>query len=72
MKSQREERYARNAHRRRSDIERSLMGETLEAFHKRETAKPPTLREIYQANHKSAERCLMTDDLFDSSPKGGK
>lgn len=56
--------YARNAARRNSDRERRLMGETLDAFHQRENAKPPTLSEVYRANHQNRERCTMTVDLF--------
>lgn len=48
------DRYAQNVDRRRVENERALMGETLEAFHRRETAQPPTLREIYAENHKTA------------------
>ena len=36
----------------------------VDQFHRRETAKPPTLREIYAENHKNRERCAMTVDLF--------
>lgn len=58
------DRYERNARRRRIENERALMGESLEAFHARENAKPPTLREIYEANHRNRERCTMTVDMF--------
>jgi hypothetical protein len=39
--------YASHAAARRLDNERRLMGESLAAFHARETAPPPTLAEIY-------------------------
>lgn len=64
------DRYERNLNRRRVERERDLMGETLEAFHRRENASPPTLREIYADNHKNRERCTMTGDLF-ANPKVG-
>lgn len=41
------------------------MGETLAAYHARETAKPPTLAEIYRDNHVNRERCPWTLDLVD-------
>jgi hypothetical protein len=41
------------------------MGETLEAFHRREHARPPTLAEIFDANHRNRERCPNTLDLLD-------
>ena len=47
------------------------MGESLNAFHARETAKPPTLAELYDANHKNRERCTMTADLFNKPTKRG-
>lgn len=50
---------------RKSQRERALMGETMKAFHDRETAPPPTLTEIYDRNHKDRERCPDTIDLFD-------
>lgn len=68
MKS-RSERYDRNARARRLQHERGLMGETLDAFHRRETAPPPTLREVYEANHKNRERCAVTVDLFETKPR---
>ena len=63
--------YERNATRRRLELERRLMGESLNAFHARETAKPPTLAELYDANHKNRERCTMTADLFNKPTKRG-
>lgn len=45
------------------------MGETLDAFHRREHAEPPTLAEIYDANHKNRERCAVTVDLFEAKPR---
>ncbi len=56
--------YQRNRERRRLDNERRLLGESLEAFHRRETAKPPTLPQIYCDNHKNRERCQATANLF--------
>lgn len=41
------------------------MGETLKAFHDRETARAPTLSEIYARNHQDRERCPKTIDLFE-------
>lgn len=66
--SSRDRRYERNRDRRETQRQRSLMGETLAEFHARETAKPPTLAQIFAANHKNRERCTMTADLF-STPK---
>lgn len=43
--------YDRHAAARRLDNERRLMGESLAAFHARETAPPPTLSEVYARNH---------------------
>lgn len=63
------DRYARNARARRAERERRLMGETLDAFHRREHAEPPTLAEIYDANHKNRERCAVTVDLFEAKPR---
>lgn len=55
--------YDRRAQRRIQDNERTLCGETLAAFHARETAKPPTLSEVYARNHTNRERCPWTVDL---------
>lgn len=52
-------RKTREAHR-----QRVLLGETLAAYHARETAKPPTLAEVYQANRADRARCDDTVDLF--------
>ena len=57
-------RYERNAKARQVQNERRLMGETLEAFHRRETASAPTLSEIYAQNHMNREKCPKTIDLF--------
>lgn len=57
-------RYAQHLARRENERQRALMGETLAAFHAREVARPPTLAEIYAANHTNRERCPMTVDLF--------
>lgn len=56
--------YERRAIQRRIDNERRLMGETLATFHARETAKPPTLGEVYARNHVNRERCPWTVDLL--------
>lgn len=48
------------------------MGESLDAFHKRENAAPPTLREIFDNNHKNRERCTMTTDLFAKKSRKGR
>jgi hypothetical protein len=61
--------YVRRTAARRLDNERRLMGESLAAFHARETAPPPTLAEIYAANHRSRERCAETLDLLAWRPK---
>lgn len=63
------ERYERNAARRRLDAERRLMGESIEAFHARETAKPPSLAQIYRTNQANRERCTMTPDMFAKKPR---
>ena len=61
-------RYERNAEARRLDNERRLCGESLAEFHRRETAKPPTLPQVYAENHLNRERCPMTIDLL-AKPK---
>lgn len=55
-------RYERRAAARESRRQVALMGETLATFHRRETAKPPTLAEIY-ASHPRV-RCDRTPNLF--------
>jgi hypothetical protein len=60
-------RYERNATARRLDNERRLMGESLKAFHARETAKPPTLSEIYRTHPRA--RCPWTEDFIDDAPQ---
>lgn len=55
-------RYERRAAAREASRQTALMGETLAAFHRRETAKPPTLAEIY-ASHPRV-RCDRTPNLF--------
>lgn len=46
------------------------MGESLAAFHARETAPPPTLAEIYAKNRADKVRCSSTPDLFAKRRKG--
>lgn len=60
-------RYERRRIAREVDNQRRLMGETLAAYHAREVAAPPTLCEIYEANRRNRERCMMTLDLFKES-----
>jgi hypothetical protein len=57
-------RYERNRQARQADNERRLCGESLEAFHARETAKPPTLPQVYAANKIGRVRCNRTLSLF--------
>lgn len=56
-------RYEKNARARRLDNERRLCGETLEAFHRRENAKPPTLAELYRTFPRA--RCPWTRDFLE-------
>lgn len=56
--------YEKRAKARALQNERRLMGETLEAFHRREHARPPTLAEIFENNRRNRERCALTVDLF--------
>lgn len=56
--------YEKRAKARSLQNERRLMGETLEAFHWREHARPPTLAEIFAENHRNRDRCPVTIDLF--------
>lgn len=60
--------YEKRAKARSLQSERRLMGETLEAFHWREHARPPTLAEIFAENHRNRERCPATSDLFGEGP----
>lgn len=55
--------------RREAQRQRALCGETMEAFKARETAKPPTLAEIYRANRADKTVCLKTGDLFATAGK---
>lgn len=57
--------YERRAKLRRQEGDRRLMGETIEAFHARETAKAPTLSEVYAKNHTNRERCPWTLDFVE-------
>jgi len=50
--------------RRDAQRERALGGESLAAFHARETAPPPTLAEIFAKNRADKARCVRTPDLF--------
>lgn len=61
--------YDRHAAARRLDNERRLMGESLAAFHARETAPPPTLSEVYARNHVKRERCPWTVDLLGAAER---
>ena len=61
--------YARRRARRDADRERALMGESLAAFKARETAKPPTLAEIYRTNRADKTVCPVTGDLFATAGK---
>lgn len=56
--------YIRRRSRRDADRERGLMGETLAAFHGRETASPPTLAEIFAKNRADKTKCPWTGDMF--------
>ena len=47
----------------------ALMGETLAAFRARETAKPPTLSEIFARNRADTTVCPATGDLFATAGK---
>lgn len=55
--------------RREAQRQRALCGETMEAFKARETAKPPTLAEIYRANRADKTVCPVTGDLFAAAGK---
>lgn len=54
---------------REAERERRLSGETLAQFHARETAKPPTLAEIYRTNRADKTVCPATGDLFVTAGK---
>lgn len=56
--------YEKRAKARAVQHERRLLGETLEAFHRREHAREPTLAEIFAENHRNRERCPYTLDLL--------
>lgn len=56
--------YERRKARRQVERERYLLGETLAQYHARETAKPPTLAEIFAKNRADKVRCATTPDLF--------
>ena len=55
-------RYDNRKTRRQSEQWRRLGWESLDAFHARETAKPPTLAEVYRSHPKV--RCARTPSLF--------
>ena len=61
--------YDRRRARRDADRERGLMGESLAAFHRRETAKPPTTAEIFAKNRTDTTVCPVTGDLFATAGK---
>lgn len=61
--------YATRRARREAQRQRDLGGETLAAFHARETAKPPTLAEIYAKNRADKTVCPVTGDLFATAGK---
>lgn len=56
--------YERRRARREADRQRSLGGETLAAYHARETAPPPTLAEIFAKNRADKTVCTRTPDMF--------
>lgn len=58
-------RYEIRLSRRNRERERMLCGESLDAFHKRENARPPSLSEIYAHNQVNRERCPWTWDIED-------
>lgn len=61
--------YERRRARRNADRERALMGESLDAFKARETAKPPTPAEIFAKNRADKTVCSVTGDLFATAGK---
>lgn len=63
--------YEKRARARLLSNERRLLGETLEAFHRRENRPPPTLAEIFAENQRNRERCPVTSDLFIPAKKSG-
>ena len=56
--------YDRRRASREADRERRLMGESLQAFHRRETGPPPTIAEIFAKNRADTTVCTKTPDLF--------
>jgi len=56
--------YERRKRRRQLERERAFHGETLAQYHARETAKPPTLAEIFAKNRADKAVCTATPDLF--------
>lgn len=54
---------------REAERQRALCGETLKAFHDRETAKPPTTAEIFAKNRTDKTVCPVTGDLFATAGK---
>lgn len=64
--------YARRRAQREASRERELMGETLAAYHARETAPPPTSAEIFAKNRADKTVCTRTPDLFASRPRKGR
>lgn len=56
--------YDKRRAKREAERERAIGGETLAAYHARETAKPPTLPEIFAKNRADTTPCPWTPDLF--------
>lgn len=56
-------RYEIRRSRRQKERERAFFGESLAAYHARETAAPPSLSEIYARNRVNRERCPWSLDL---------
>ena len=61
--------YERRKARREVERQRAFHGETLAQYHARETAKPPTLAEIFAKNRADKARCPWTPSLLDWNPK---
>lgn len=64
--------YDRRRAHRQAERERALGGESLAAFHARETAPPPTLAQIYAANRADKARCTATPDMFVAKKRHAK
>lgn len=59
--------YEKRKAKREAERQRALTGETLAEFHARETAKPPTLAEIYREHPRA--RCPWTPNLLEWKPE---